>query len=603
MLQIYRMLLSLFTPREKKIFYIVMLGAVFSAVIETVGVASILPFLAILSNPDSIQDNRLLSFVYDFMGFADDQSFLTFVGFGVFGVVVLSLVSKVVTLWALARFGFMRAASLSRRLLGGYLHQPYTWFLNRHSADLGRALLSEIDNLAQFVMVPALRLLANLVVVVFMIILLVFVDPQASILAGGFVMASYLAIFFGMRKLIAKRGTERLQANSERFQIAQEALGGAKEVKILGLENVYTERFRSPARRMARALTANLIIGEAPRYVLEGVAFGGMLLFVIFMLISQSGSLEAVLPILGVYAFAGMRLFPALQQVFRQAAGLRFNRAALEEVCRDHAEVQRNVSERPSGPPPAPLPLTDRIELSGVRYAYPLADRLAVDGLDLTIKANTTVGIVGGTGAGKTTAVDLILGLLSPDEGQLLIDGTPITRENRRAWQRTIGYVPQQIFLTDESVRSNIAFGVPKEEIDDAAVERAARIAELHDFVMENLPEGYDTMVGERGVRLSGGQRQRIGISRALYHDPNVLILDEATSALDNLTERAVMDAVHNLGHAKTIIMIAHRLTTVKDCDVILMLEHGKVIAAGSYAELFEQNIQFRALASGESRR
>lgn len=603
MLQIYRMLLSLFTPREKKIFYIVMLGAVFSAVIETVGVASILPFLAILSNPDSIQDNRFLSFVYDFMGFADDQSFLTFVGFGVFGVVVLSLVSKVVTLWALARFGFMRAASLSRRLLGGYLHQPYTWFLNRHSADLGRALLSEIDNLAQFVMVPALRLLANLVVVVFMIILLVFVDPQASILAGGFVMASYLAIFFGMRKLIAKRGTERLQANSERFQIAQEALGGAKEVKILGLENVYTERFRSPARRMARALTANLIIGEAPRYVLEGVAFGGMLLFVIFMLISQSGSLEAVLPILGVYAFAGMRLFPALQQVFRQAAGLRFNRAALEEVCRDHAEVQRNVSERPSGPPPAPLPLTDRIELSGVRYAYPLADRLAVDGLDLTIKANTTVGIVGGTGAGKTTAVDLILGLLSPDEGQLLIDGTPITRENRRAWQRTIGYVPQQIFLTDESVRSNIAFGVPREEIDDAAMERAARIAELHDFVMENLPEGYDTMVGERGVRLSGGQRQRIGISRALYHDPNVLILDEATSALDNLTERAVMDAVHNLGHAKTIIMIAHRLTTVKDCDVILMLEHGKVIAAGSYAELFEQNIQFRALASGESRR
>lgn len=350
MLQIYRMLLSLFTPREQRIFYIVMLGAVFSAVIETVGVASILPFLAILSNPESIQDNRLLAFVYDFMGFTDDQNFLTFVGFGVFGVVVLSLVSKVVTLWALARFGFMRAASVSRRLLSGYLHQPYTWFLNRHSADLGRALLSEIDNLAQFVMVPALRLLANLVVVVFMIILLIFVDPQASILAGGFVMASYLAIFFGMRKLIAKRGTERLQANSERFQIAQEALGGAKEVKILGLENAYTERFRSPARRMARALTANLIIGESPRYVLEGVAFGGMLLFVIFMLISQDGSLEAVLPILGVYAFAGMRLFPALQQVFRQASGLRFNRAALEEVCRDHAEVQRNVSERAQRP-------------------------------------------------------------------------------------------------------------------------------------------------------------------------------------------------------------------------------------------------------------
>jgi ATP-binding cassette, subfamily B, bacterial PglK len=601
MLQIYKMLLSLFTRRERRLFYIIMFAAIVSAVIETVGVASILPFLAILSNPESIQDNRLLAFLYDFFGFTDDESFLTFVGFGVFGVVVLSLASKIVTLYALARFGFMRAASLSRRLLSGYLHQPYTWFLNRHSADLGRALLSEIDNLAQLVMVPALRLLANLVVVIFMILLLVAVDPKASLVAGGFVMASYLAIFFGMRKLIAKRGEERLQSNSERFQIAQEALGGAKEVKLMGLENSYTERFRSPARRMARALTAHLILGESPRYVLEGVAFGGMLLFIIFMLVSQNGSLEAVLPILGVYAFAGMRLFPALQQVFRQAAGLRFNRPALEEICRDYAEVQKNVSERPKGPLPAPLPFTDRIEISEVRYAYPNADRLALDGLDLVIRANTTVGIVGGTGAGKTTAVDLILGLLSPDEGQLSVDGTPITRENRRAWQRTIGYVPQQIFLTDESVRCNIAFGVPKKEIDDAAVVRAARIAELHNFVMDELPQGYDTMVGERGVRLSGGQRQRIGISRALYHDPDVLILDEATSALDNLTERAVMDAVHNLGHAKTIVMIAHRLTTVKDCDVILMLEHGKVVAAGTYGELFEQSTHFRALASGES--
>jgi ATP-binding cassette, subfamily B, bacterial PglK len=602
MLRIYKLMLSLFTARERKIFYIVMFASVISAIIETVGVASILPFLAILSNPASIQDNSFLSFLYDFFGFTEDQSFLTFVGFGVFGVVVLSLLSKIVTLYALARFGFMQAANLSRRLLSGYLHQPYTWFLNRHSADMGRALLSEIDSLAQVLMVPALRLLSNLVIVIFMILLLVVVDPKAALFAGGFVLASYLAIFFGMRRLIARRGEERLQANSERFQIAQEALGGAKEVKLMGLENSYTERFRLPARRMARALTSNLIIGESPRYVLEGVAFGGMLLFIIFMLVSQNGSLEAVLPVLGVYAFAGMRLFPALQQVFRQASGLKFNRPALEEICRDYAEVQRNVSERPKGPLPAPLPLTDRIELSGIRYAYPHAERLALDGLDLTIQANTTVGIVGGTGAGKTTAVDLILGLLSADEGQLRVDGTPITQENRRAWQRTIGYVPQQIFLTDESVRCNIAFGVPKEEIDDAAVERAARIAELHNFVMDNLPQGYDTVVGERGVRLSGGQRQRIGISRALYHDPDVLILDEATSALDNLTERAVMDAVHNLGHAKTIIMIAHRLTTVKDCDVILMLEHGKVIATGTYGELFKQSTHFRALAGGESR-
>ena len=262
-------------------------------------------------------------------------------------------------------------------------------------------------------------------------------------------------------------------------------------------------------------------------------------------------------------------------------------------------EVQRNVSDRPAGPVPAPLPLIDRLELAGVHYAYPGADRDALDGLDLVVRANTTVGIVGGTGAGKTTAVDLILGLLTPDRGALMVDGTPIDKASRRAWQRSIGYVPQQIYLTDESVRANIAFGLPPEAIDDAAVERAARIAELHDFVTESLPQGYHTLVGERGVRLSGGQRQRIGISRALYHDPSVLILDEATSALDNLTERAVMDAVHNLGHAKTILMIAHRLTTVKHCDVIVMLERGRVIATGTYDELLHRSREFRAMASG----
>ncbi|WP_424934681.1 ABC transporter ATP-binding protein [Amaricoccus macauensis] len=600
MLDIYRMLLSLFTPRERRIFYLVLAIIVVSAAIETVGVAAILPFLALLSDPSAIQTNGLLAFLYDFFGFTDNQSFLTFVGICVFVVFILSLLAKTATLYALARFGFMRAASLSMRLLSGYLHQPYTWFLNRHSADLGRALLSEIDMLSQTVVVPAMRLLANVVFVVLLVCLLVTVNPVAAMLIGGIIMSCYVAIFFGLRKLISRRGKERLAANSARFQIAQEALGGAKEVKLMGLEDAYTARFSTPARRMARALAANLIIGESPRYALEGIAFGGMLLFIIFMLISENGSLTAILPLLGIYAFAGTRLFPALQQVFRQAAGIRFNRPALEAICKDYAEVQGNVSQRPKGPAPAPLPLTERLELSGVRYGYPQSDRRALDGMDLTIEANTTVGIVGGTGAGKTTAVDMILGLLAPDEGELRVDGVPITRENRRAWQRTIGYVPQQIFLTDESVRSNIAFGVPKEEIDEAAVERAARIAELHNFVMENMPEGYDTMVGERGVRLSGGQRQRIGISRALYHDPDVLILDEATSALDNLTERAVMDAVHNLGHAKTIIMIAHRLTTVKDCDMIVMLEHGRVVAKGTYDELLAENTRFRALASGE---
>ena len=236
-----------------------------------------------------------------------------------------------------------------------------------------------------------------------------------------------------------------------------------------------------------------------------------------------------------------------------------------------------------------------------MHFSYPLAERKALQGLSLSIPARTTVGIVGGTGAGKTTAVDLMLGLLTVQEGTLAVDGMPITARNLRAWQDNIGYVPQAIFLTDDTVAANIAFGIPPEQVDRAAVERAARIAELHDFVTEELPQGYDTLVGERGIRLSGGQRQRIGIARALYHDPDVLIMDEATSALDNLTEKAVMDAVHNLGHAKTIVLIAHRLTTVQSCDTIFMLEHGRLIAQGCYDELLDSSRKFRAMAVGHA--
>jgi ABC-type multidrug transport system fused ATPase/permease subunit len=315
-------------------------------------------------------------------------------------------------------------------------------------------------------------------------------------------------------------------------------------------------------------------------------------------LFTGDGTLGGVLPVLGLYAFAGIRLFPAFQQIYSSMTAMRFSRPILDKLV-DDMQRNRANAETPARSAAVPLRLAERLELEGMRYAYPKSERGALNGLDLAIDARTTVGIVGGTGAGKTTTVDVILGLLAPQAGELRVDGVPVTEANRRGWQNAIGYVPQAIFLTDDSVAANIAFGLPADEIDHAAVERAAKIAELHAFVMDELPEGYATQVGERGVRLSGGQRQRIGIARALYHDPDVLILDEATSALDNLTEKAVMDAVHNLGHAKTIILIAHRLSTVRDCDMIFMLERGRVVAQGSYDELLESSQKFRAMAAG----
>jgi ABC-type multidrug transport system fused ATPase/permease subunit len=268
----------------------------------------------------------------------------------------------------------------------------------------------------------------------------------------------------------------------------------------------------------------------------------------------------------------------------------------LDNVHRDMLETRGTPKAVPAGAT-EPVRLTRQLELVDVQFSYPTADRASLNGLTLSIAANTTVGIVGGTGAGKTTAVDLILGLLQPTAGKIMVDGVELTARNQRGWQDVLGYVPQQIYLMDDTVAANIAFGIPKDKRDQAAIERAAKLAELHDFVMGDLPKGYDTEVGERGVRLSGGQRQRIGIARALYHDPDVLILDEATSALDNLTEQAVMEAVHNLGHRKTIIMIAHRLTTVRNCDNIFLLEKGQLADQGPYEELLASNETFRRMA------
>jgi len=382
-----------------------------------------------------------------------------------------------------------------------------------------------------------------------------------------------------------------VKANQQRFTAVSEAFGASKEVKVGGLEQAYIQRFSGPAQTYAGHQAAARVIGQLPHFALEAIAFGGMLLVVLYLM-AQSGSFASALPIIATYAFAGYRLMPALQQIYGAVTQLRFAGPALDALHKDLMSLQ------PANPHPvkAAMPLNQAITLSQVQYTYPNAPQPALKNLSLTIPAKSTAGLVGATGSGKTTTVDLILGLLEAKQGTLEVDGQVITEQNRRSWQRAIGYVPQQIYLADDTVAANIAFGMQAKDIDQAAVERAAKIANLHEFVVNELPQQYQTTVGERGVRLSGGQRQRIGIARALYQNPQVLILDEATSALDNLTEQAVMEAVHNLGHEITIILIAHRLSTVKACDTIFLLEKGELKAQGAYAELNESNQTFQEM-------
>lgn len=603
MFSIYLKISDLLSTRERRNAILLFCMMLVMGLLDVGGVASILPFISVVTNPGLIQSNNYLLALYNKAGFTNANAFLLFLGVVVFALVVTSLGFKALTHWAIARYAHMRNYSLSSRLLNVYLNRPYSWFLNRHSSDLGKSILSEVGQVITGAIMPAVLLVANTIVASFLIILIIIIKPVMALVAVGSVGGAYALIYIFLRKYLNRIGVDRVVANQQRFQVAQEALGGIKDVKVIGLESRYVRAFGKPARRFALRQASKQVASEMPRFLLEGLGFGGMIALILFLLATNSSNLSAVMPMIALYAFAGYRLIPAIQQIYLAVSHLRFTSPALDALHHELTESGWDDSKlnRKSLSLPAAdriICLQKRIELRDIFYTYPKTELPILKDFNLKIKAKTTVALVGSTGAGKTTIIDLILGLLIPEEGELLVDDIPITENNMRAWQSGIGYVSQHIFLFDDTVKGNIALGIPEEEIDMAAVESAARVAELHDFVIDEMPQGYDTMVGERGVRLSGGQRQRIGIARALYIDPEVLILDEATSALDNLTERAVMDSVHTLGKKKTIILIAHRLTTVRGCDTIFFLEHGRLVASGTYDELIASCESFKAMTS-----
>jgi len=474
------------------------------------------------------------------------------------------------------------------------LHQPYSWFLNRHSADLGKTILSEVGAVINGGMLPLLTLIAQGITTIALITLIIIIDPLLALSVCLALAFSYGAIYALTRSWLKGLGGLRISANQERYTAISEAFGASKEIKVGGLENVYVHRFATPAEKYAKSQAAMQLIAQLPRYILEAIAFGGLLIVILYLM-AESGSFTNAFPIVVLYAYVGYRLMPSLQQIYSAVTYLRFAGPAINILHADLTSLNAIDSHEENI---QPIILNQAITLTNVIYSYPNTSKRVLNGIDLSIPVQSTIAFVGSTGSGKTTSVDIILGLLDPQEGSLKIDGQHINNGNRRQWQSAIGYVPQHIYLSDDTVVANIAFGVNVMDIDLKAVEHAARVANLHDFVTDSLPQGYNTKVGERGVRLSGGQRQRIGIARAVYRNPQVLILDEATSALDGLTEQAVMEAVNNLGREMTIILIAHRLSTVRQCDRIFVLESGKVIAAGTYEELIATNEHFAAMAN-----
>lgn len=561
-----RQLWQILSPLDKRKVIYVLILVMGMAFIESAGVISIMPFLAVLSNPDIVESNYSLKLMYDFTGATSKQNFIVYLGFLSLGIVIFSTIFKILTQYAVNRFASLQRHYFATRLLKIYLQQNYEFFIQRNSANLIKNILSEVDQLIWTMILPALTLMSYCVVLLAMIGILLLYDPLMAIVTACVLSLFYSGIYLLVRKKLTQIGQEFTQVNKERYQTCQEALAGIKDVMINNAKQGYIDQFEQSSRVFARHIATRDTLGQVPLSIIETVGYGCLISLAMLLMVSGK-EVSHILPVLGLYGFAAYRMLPAAQNIYRSISQIKFSERVLAvlkpEFALEKDQFKNNIQ---------PLAFENSINLRDISFYYPNKEEYPIlNNFSLEIKKNSSVGIVGKSGSGKSTIMDIMLGLLQPQQGQIFIDGVELTEQNIMSWRDLVGYVPQSIYLADKTIAENIAFGIPRTEADLEQVKYVSRLAQIDDFIQSQLA-GYHTLVGERGVMLSGGQRQRIGIARALYKNPQVLFMDEATSALDIETEQAVNEAIQNLNGKMTMVIIAHRESAVAQCDQILKL-------------------------------
>ncbi|MCI9065393.1 MAG: ABC transporter ATP-binding protein [Lachnospiraceae bacterium] len=563
----------IFDKKDKWKLTLLSAAIVVGSFLELAAVMVFVPFIEVLQEPGTIQSRWYLKEIYDLFGFHSTRSFMILIAVCIIGIYVIKNVYLILEKDYIFRFSYNTQMKLSTRLLAAYMKEPYTFHLNHNIAILQRSLHEDTSRFMQ-VILYTLELMAELAVSAVLVIYLLVVSKSITIIVLGF-----LAVFVGGFLLISRKYSRRLGFENQGyqgkiFQWMNQALGGIKEIKILEREAYFTDEFRKYWKKYARGLRIARTISILPKYTVEAVSMAGLLIAVIVKLLFGEADSVYFISQLAAFAVAAMRLMPSVGRINEHASNMLYALPSVELVYHDLVGIEGlsagNRQERNRD-----WRLQREIQVQGVSYHYPNTEELVLDDVSLAVKKGTTVAFIGSTGSGKTTMVDIILGLLTPVKGVVMADDINV-HEQAQTFHAQVGYIPQTIYLSDDSIRNNIAFGVREEQIDEEAVREAVEKAQLREFI-DSLPHGLDTIVGDRGVRLSGGQRQRIGIARALYHDPEILVLDEATSALDNETESAVMEAIEHLQGMKTMIIIAHRLTTIRNVDVIYEVSDGKV--------------------------
>ena len=590
----YKKVLSLLSKSEIRSFHNIFIASFFLAIIEAFGVVLIIPFISIVAEPDIITTNSQLNLLYINLKFTSENKFIFFIGVCYFLYLISSQLFKFFFLKNQSTFIYNTESSLSIRLLESYLSRPYAWFLNMHSGDMGKGILSEVTETIHYSLSPLLILITQSFLILILISLLVILDPYVALISLSLIGIINSSIFLSTKKRIKDLGTNKVNINKKRFKTVIETFGAIKEIKLNGLEKIYLNEFKESAVKFSNSTSKVQIVNTLPKFLLETIILGFLIVFILYSLWSGK-NLTQVLPVLSMFAFAALKLMPSSQQVFSSLNKLTYSHSWLENllsVFKENNNYYKNKELKNSK-----LEINQNIQIENLSFYYHGNKSPAINNINLKINVGEKIGFVGSTGSGKTTLVDLIIGLLEYKHGKILIDKKLLGENNKRHWQNSIGYVSQSIFLSDKTIAENIAFGIPKEKIDLNKVIEVSRIAHIHDFIMNQIKDDYNSEVGERGIRLSGGQRQRIGIARALYNNPTLLVLDEATSALDNKTENLVMNSINNYREDLTIIVIAHRLNTIINCNCIYHLEKGKIKSFGKYDELMKNN-DFKDLSS-----
>jgi ABC-type multidrug transport system fused ATPase/permease subunit len=591
--KLIRNLLLVMTPEQRKKLFVLQILVVVSAVCEVVSVLSIGPFMAMVGNAELVDNNALLNFLFLKSGADNPLDFLALSGFIVLGFMFLAAMTSIVTIWRLSIFAANVGAEFGDRLYEFYIKKNYLYHASLNSSELIKKIATEVTRVTDNILQPMVQINARIATIFFISVFIFIYNPYIAIIGVLVLSIAYLLLYATVKNRLAKNGQLISEFSSKRFSLMNEGFGSIKELHLLGRESYFVELFKNSGKVFAAAYGSSNSLYNMPRYFMEFVVYSSMVGLILVLLKSYGGELSAVLPVLGVFGIAAFKLLPSFQQIYSGAAQIRSNKSAFDGIKDDLVEAASTLE---LDLPRCEYKISGDVKLKDVCFRYDEGKNQVLKNVSLEIPLNSTVGIVGPSGSGKSTLLDILIGAIPLESGYLQVGEKIVGVENLRSWQNSIGYVSQMSLIKDGTVAENIAFGIGLDEIDRNKLERAAKMAHLKDW-LGSLSQGIDTMVGERGVQISGGQRQRIAIARALYNDADYLFFDEATSALDGITEKSILSSISEMAEHKTIVMIAHRLNTVKDCDVIYVIKDGTVQDFGDYQSLIERNEHFNLMA------